>query len=164
MKYILLASSVLIVAACNDRVETENKKMELVKETKSILQDSSGNEAAKDSVPKNIQVDSVIHLAISNDNNSVTVKGYLDKKGDLVTCYLPVVKGKRLTAVVTPEKAKANIRFNHIWKPDGKTDGPFSPSLKYDLLQKGIYKLYIGHNRMAGDPVSTDFVLTVKVQ
>lgn len=164
MKYILLACSVLTGMACHDRAKTENKKMVLATETKNVLPDSANNETANDSIPKNIQVDSIIHLALPNDSNSVTVKGYLDKNGDPVICYLPVVKGKRLTAVVTPEKTKANIRFNHIGLPDGRTDGPFSPLVKYDLAQKGIYKLYIGPNRMAGDPVSTDFLLTVKVQ
>ena len=117
-----------------------------------------------DSVPQNIQIDSVIHFAFANDSFSVTVKGHLDKRGDPVICYLPVVEGKKLTAVVVPEKKRANIRFSHIHLPDGKSDGPFGNSLKYNLTQKGIYKIYIGTNMMAGDPVSSDFVVRVKVE
>jgi hypothetical protein len=163
MKYILLACSILTGVSCNEQVKKGKAKMVLAAETKAISPDSISKTIVKDSIPQNIQIDSVIHLSFAKDSSSVTVKGHLDKKGDPVICYLPVVKGKKLTAVVTPEKAKANIRFNHILLPDGKTDGPFSPSIKYDLVQKGTYKLYIGHNRMAGDPVSSDFVLTVKV-
>ena len=117
-----------------------------------------------DSVPQNIQIDSVIHLAFAKDSFSVSVKGHLDKRGDPVICYLPVVEGKKLTAVVVPAKAKANIRFSHIYLPDGKSDGPFGNSLNFNLTQKGIYKIYIGPNKMAGDPVSSDFVVRVKVE
>jgi hypothetical protein len=36
--------------------------------------------------------------------------------------------------------------------------------MKYDLVQRGVYKIYISPNRMAGDPMSTDFILKVKVE
>ena len=136
----------------------------LVKESRTAAADSVVPEVKADSIPKNIQVDSVIQIAFAKDSISVTVKGHLDKKGDPVICYLPVTKGKKLTASVTPEKTKANIRFSHLYLPDGKSDGPFSPNLKYDLVQRGTYKIYICPNKMAGDPVSTDFTLKVKVE
>jgi hypothetical protein len=118
----------------------------------------------KDTVPQNIQIDSVIHLSFATGSDSVTVKGHLDRRGEPVVCYLPVVQGKRLMASVTPENKKATIRFSHISLPDGTSDGPFGPVLKYKLEQRGLYKIYVGANMMAGDPASTDFVLKVKVQ
>lgn len=164
MKYILLACSILTGVSCNEQVKKGKAKMVLAAETKAISSDSVGKTIIKDSIPQNIQVDSVIHLSFAKDSSSVTVKGHLDRKGDPVICLLQIVKGKRLTATVIPEKPKANIRFSHIELPDGKTDGPFGPAIKYNLNQKGKYKLYMTPNRMAGDPVSTDFLLTVKVQ
>ncbi len=162
--FLLVCCSAVCALACSD----PDKKMEagqgLVKEMKTDSAVTKSALIAGDSIPKNIQVDSVIQLAFAPDSSSVNVKGHLDKKGDPVICYLPVVKGKKLTASVTPEKSKANIRFNYIYLPDGKSDGPFSPSMKYNLVQKGTYKIYIGPNRMAGDPVGTDFVLRVKVE
>jgi hypothetical protein len=165
MRYLLLACcSLFLTAACNDEAKKAESNPGLVKESRTALVDSGAAEAEVENVPKNIQVDSVIHLAFAHDSISVTVKGHLDKKGDPVICYLPVTKGKNLTASVAPEKTKANIRFSHLYLPDGKSDGPFSPNLKYDLVQRGTYKIYIGPNKMAGDPVSTDFTLTVKVE
>ena len=165
MKQILLIGcSVVLINACNDETQKEEVKPELVKESRTDSADPIVPAPTTDSVPKNIQVDSVIQLAFATDSVSVTVKGHLEKNGDPVICYLPVTKGKKLTASVVPEKPKANIRISHIYLPDGKSDGPFSPSMKYDLVQKGIYKLYISPNRMAGDPMSTDFVLKVKVE
>lgn len=165
MRYILLIGcSVLLIIACNDEAKKAEANPGLVKESRTASVDSVTAEVKVDSVPKNIQVDSVIQLAFAADSISVTVKGHLDKKGDPVICYLPVTKGTKLTASVTPEKEKANIRFSHLYLPDGKSDGPFSPNLKYDLVQRGTYKIYIGPNKMAGDPVSTDFILTVKVE
>lgn len=165
MKFILLAcSGILTFAACNDSVVKKETKTASATESRTADLDTVSKMMVADSVPKNIQVDSVIHLSFPTDSSAVMVKGYLDKKGDPVICYLQVVKGKRLTATLTPEKAKANIRFSHIGMPDGKTDGPFGSVMKYDLVQRGMYKLYIAPNRMAGDPVSTDFLLMVKVQ
>jgi hypothetical protein len=161
---LLICCSVFLAVACNEDVKNAGANPALVKESREIPIDSVDITANEDSIPKNIQVDSVIQLAFATDSISVTVKGHLDKRGDPVICYLPVVKGKKLTASVTPEKAKANIRFSHIYLPNGKSDGPFSPSLKYDLVQRGVYKIYISPNRMAGDPVSTDFTLNVKVE
>ncbi|MEP7376593.1 MAG: hypothetical protein ABI675_24560 [Chitinophagaceae bacterium] len=165
MRYILLGCcSVFFTLACNDQGKKIDTQPALVKEIKSDSASPRTTVVASDSVPKNIQIDSVIHLAFARDSISVTVKGHLDKKGDPVICYLPVTKGKKLTASITPEKAKANIRFSYIFLPNGKSDGPFSPSMKYDLVQRGVYKIYISPNKMAGDPISTDFTLKVKVE
>ena len=127
-------------------------------------EDSVSNKTPADSVPQNIQIDSVIHLSFARDSTSVTVKGHLAKRGDPIICYLPVTIGKKLAASVIPDNKKATIRFSHIYLPDGKSDGPFGNTLKYDLKQKGLYKIYIGPNMMAGDPVGSDFVLKVKVE
>lgn len=160
----LVVYSVSIASACNNSPAEDEKKSVTASENNIPKQDSAVIKNTADSVPTNIQIDSVIHLAFAKDSISVTVKGHLGKKGDPVICILPVVQGKKLTAVVTPEKKSATIRFSHISFPDGKSDGPFDNTLKYDLTQKGTYKIYIGPNMMAGDPVSSDFILKVKVE
>lgn len=164
MRYIIVAFMLLVLGACKEKKAEVETNPETVNESNPVIADVIDNKSAADSVPKNIQVDSVIQLDFAKDSSTVTAKGHLDKKGDPVICYLPVTKGKRLTASLVPDNAKANIRFSKIHLPDGKTDGPFSPNLKYDLAQQGTYKIYIAPNRMAGDPVSTDFLLKVKVE
>lgn len=165
MKLIWLAVySVFITMACNNPPAEDEKKSVTASENNIQKQDSTVITNLVDSVPSNIQIDSVIHLAFPKDSISVTVKGHLGKKGDPVICILPIVQGKKLTALITPEKKNATIRFSHINFPDGKSDGPFDNTLKYDLTQQGTYKLYIGPNMMAGDPVSSDFILKVKVE
>lgn len=161
---LLIVSGVLITIACNDSNKTDEKKSETASDNSIPQQDSFVNTTTADSVPQNIQIDSVIHLAFAPGNISVTVKGHLAKKGDPVICYLPVTHGKKLEASVVPDNKKATIRFSHLYLPDGKSDGPFGNTMKYELKQKGAYKIYIGHNMMAGDPVSSDFVLKVKVE
>ena len=164
MRNIIVALMLLLLGACKEKTPEVETNPETVNESNPVIADVVDNKTATDSVPKNIQVDSVIQLDFAKDSTSVTAKGHLDKKGDPVICYLPVTKGKKLTANLVPDNAKANIRFSKIHLPDGKTDGPFSPNLKYDLAQQGTYKIYIAPNRMAGDPVSTDFLLRVKVE
>ncbi|HZI53573.1 MAG TPA: hypothetical protein VFD56_07720 [Chitinophagaceae bacterium] len=164
MRYIMFACMLVLLHSCKGKEEKVETNPETINESNPVIADVIEQTMATDSTPKNVQVDSVIQLAIAKDSNSVTAKGHLDKKGDPVICYLPVTRGKQLTATLIPENTKANIRFSHIYLPDGKKDGPFSPNLKYDLAQKGTYKIYIAPNRMAGDPVSTDFLLKVKVE
>ena len=164
MRYIIVAFMLMLLSACEEKKAEVETNPETVNESNPVIADVVDNKTAMDSVPKNIQVDSVIQLDFAKDSSTVTAKGHLDKKGDPVICYLPVTKGKKLTASLIPDNAKANIRFARIHLPNGKTDGPFSPNLKYDLAQQGTYKIYIAPNRMAGDPVSTDFLLKVKVE
>ena len=154
----------LILLSCNNASNT--KEVSPIPDANSsvhVVQKDSMT-ATIDSVPQNIQVDSVIQLSFPTDSNSVTVKGHMEKRGNPVICYLPVTRGNKLTASVVPDNAKATIRFSHIYLPDGKSDGPFGNTLKYALKQKGTYKLYIGPNKMAGDPFSTDFILKIKVE
>ena len=155
----------LMMFACNHPGETDkNKNIDpgvLAAETSTA---DSDHTSPKDTVPQNIQVDSVIQLSFAPGTNSVQVKGHLDKKGEPVICLLPVVQGKKLTASVIAENEKATIRFSQLYLPDGKSDGPFGQTLNYKLAQKGLYKILISPNKMAGDPASTDFVLNVKVE
>lgn len=160
----LIVYAVFVLAACNSSIEKQEETPVTTAKVDAPVRDSVLDTQSGDSVPPNIQIDSVIHLAFPKDSVSVTVKGHLDKRGEPVICLLPVVQGKKLTALITAEKKNATIRFSHIDFPDGQADGPFGKSVTYDLKQKGTYKLYIAHNMMAGDPVSTDFVLNVKVE
>lgn len=165
MKPVLLViCGVFVILACNDSPKEDKKKSATAGDSVIHQEDSVSNKTLTDSVPQNIQIDSVIHLSFARDSTSVTVKGHLAKRGGPVICYLPVTIGKKLAASVIPGNKKATIRFSHIYLPDGKSDGPFGNTLKYDLKQKGTYKIYIGPNMMAGDPVGSDFVLKVKVE
>ncbi|MCG2617206.1 hypothetical protein LZZ85_23120 [Terrimonas sp. NA20] len=112
-----------------------------------------------------VQKDSTIHLVLKGGGiDSVSGKGHIDKKGTPVICYLDLDKGNKLTGKVIPDKAGANIRFSHIYMPDGSSDGPFGQTIEYTAKQKGTYRLYVSPNMMAGDPESTDFVVTVVVR
>jgi hypothetical protein len=167
MKPVLLITwSAFLTMACNDSTKKTVERTEIAGDSIIPNADSfvSNIASAADTVPQNIQIDSVIHLDFAPGNVSVTVKGHVDKKGAPVICYLPVTIGKKLTASVVPDNKKATLRFSHIYFPDGKSDGPFGNTLKYGIKQKGTYKIYIGPNKMAGDPVSSDFTLTVKVE
>lgn len=158
MKRSLFFCACLMAAcSCSNEGSQSNGNTAVIKDT-SPPKDSSAD------IPLNVQLDTVIHLAFARDSQAVTVKGHLSKKGDPVVCYLPVVNGRTLTAAIIPDDSTANVRFSHIYLPDGSTDGPFGRSLQYKLAQKGVYKIYIAPNRMAGDPGDCDFLLRVGVQ
>lgn len=82
MRYILLVScSLFFVVACNDEAKKVEPPPELVQESRTEAVDSVVPDVNTDSIPKNIQVDSVIQIAFAKDSTSVVVKGHLDKKG-----------------------------------------------------------------------------------
>ena len=163
MRVLLFNLLVIFLIACGQGNDSKvNAPVASVEE--SDVPDSAIDRQTGDSIPTNVQVDSVIYLAFPKDSISVTVKGYVSRKGEPVICMLPVSQGKKLTAHLVAERKSAEIRFSHIDFPDGTADGPFGDSLQYDLKQKGMHKLYIAPNMMASDPVKTDFTLTISVE
>lgn len=153
----------LLLAACSALTACNNSAP--VTEAKEEAKDTA---PATVSIPKgdikNIQTDSTIRFSFTPGIDSAVGKGHLDKKGDPVICYFEADKGQKITGKLIPDNAGANIRFSHIYMPDGSSDGPFGQTIEYRAKQKGIYRLFISPNRMAGDPESTDFTVTVKVK
>jgi hypothetical protein len=155
--YLLAACCFLI--ACNNNADNVTEAKEEAKDTA-----KEAPVMVKETDRTAIQSDSTIHFTMQPGVDSVTGKGHLDKKGDPVICYIDIEKGKKITGKVIPGKAGANIRFSHIYLPDGSSDGPFGQTIEYNAKQTGTYRLFISPNRMAGDPESTDFTVAVKVQ
>lgn len=158
-KIIYLFTACCLFMACNNNSNN-------VSEAKEEAKDTAQQEPAivKDLEMPAVQSDSTIRFTIRPGVDSVVGQGHLGKKGDPVICYIVVEKGKKITGKVIPAKAGANIRFSHIYMPDGSSDGPFGQTIEYTAKQAGAYRLFISPNRMAGDPESTDFTVVVKVQ
>lgn len=158
----LLAGLVILLASCGNNSPQEEAaapEADTLLQTDSIPPAPANQENAR----ANIQQDSIIRLAFLPDSNTLTAQGHLDDPLSSVICYLPVTKGRKLTATLVPEKQPANIRFNQVFMPDGSSDGPFGQTLEYELKQKGTYKLYIGPSLMANDAYRGRFELRVKV-
>jgi hypothetical protein len=162
MKVFLFLISLIVLIACdnNNTKETGAPRAE----EKAVVPDSVIDRHTGDSAAANVQVDSVIHIAFPKDSVSMTVRGHVGRKGEPVICLLPIAQGKKLTARVVADNKDAQIRISHIDFPDGSADGPFGNFMQYDLKQKGLHKLYIAPNMMAGDPVNTDFTLILSVE
>lgn len=163
----IMYAALLATTACQERSREQGNAatMAAAETTAAEIPVDTMPAVSRDTIPYNIQVDSVIHLSFPKDSTGVSVKGYLDKDGGPVICYMQVAGSGWLHAGLVPEKKNANIRFSHIYKPDGESDGPFGQTLKYRLAAKGMYKLYIAPNQMAGDKrEGNDFTLTVRVR
>ena len=156
---------VIVLAACT-QPDQKKETPSPTADTVTVIQTDTAPpaRATKGNTHQNIQVDSVIYLAFSPGSNSLSVKAHMNAAHSPVICYLPVTTGSKLTASIVPDKRPANIRFNQIFLPDGRSDGPFGQTLDYDLPQKGMYKLYIGPSLMASDAYTGDFRLQVKVE
>jgi hypothetical protein len=102
----------------------------------------------------------VVHLEA--DTGTVRTRGYLSQGPD--TCTIVISRGGELVAGLVPDDPKGNIRFTQIILPGGKADGPFGRSLRYPVAGKGVYRLIIGQNLMAGDPWTGAFTLNVQLK
>lgn len=159
MRRVFLAIAIAgMFAACNNESREPEAKEEARDTAKTEPVIVPENEIAVN------QSDSTIHFSLKTGADSAMGKGHLDKNGDPVICYIDLEKGQKISGKVVPGKAGANIRFSHIYMPDGSSDGPFGQTIEYTARQKGTYRLFISPNRMAGDPESTDFTVTVKVK
>ncbi|MEO8710509.1 MAG: hypothetical protein ABI405_00230 [Parafilimonas sp.] len=106
-------------------------------------------------------------LTVDLNNNKASVRAYLGGIGKHVTLVIAVTAGDSITAEIIPEDDTANIRFNQIYIPAGKTgkyDGPFSRNISYPITAKGNYKLIIGENLMAEDNWQGNFTCNVLIK
>lgn len=165
MKYILLSGLLFSFLACTNDNRKKGPEVPVISSDSTVqAPQKEPVTVAVDTVPHNIQVDTVIHLAFAKDSTTLTAKGSLNKKSTPVICYLPVDRRVKLNARIIPVDQDLNIRFSQIIKPDGQSDGPFDRQLKYTLQQKGLYKLIIGPNLMAEGKRSGDFLIRLEAK
>ena len=97
----------------------------------------------------------------------VQIKGKIDGL-DGVTYLMDVAKGQKLPgsveAISEAGKEQNNIRFSQIFTPSGEADGPFGPTISYDLTEAGTWKLIISENQMSGDAWSGEFKMTIGIK
>ncbi|HEV8083576.1 MAG TPA: hypothetical protein VGP55_10260 [Chitinophagaceae bacterium] len=106
-------------------------------------------------------------LTVKLTNNKGSIRGYLSGIGRHVTLIVPVNSGDSITAQIIPDDDTANIRFNQVYIPLGKTgkyDGPFSRSISYPVSVKGNYKLIIGENLMKESDWKGNFTCNVLIK
>ena len=165
MRAPLLILMVAIFASCNS---DDNKGI-----VEAVVKDTTVNETPRDnvaihpkvdSIPYNIQVDTVINFAFAPDSSSLTTRGSINKKSEPVNCYLQLSTKKTIIATIIPDDNNLNIRFSNIIAPDGSSDGPFGRQLKYEAKQKGMYKLIIASNSMAEGKTRGDFSIRLELR
>ena len=87
---------------------------------------------------------------------------------DGVTYLMDVSKGQKLTgsveAISEAGKKQNNIRFSQIFTPSGEADGPFGPTISYDLTESGTWKLIVNENQMSGDAWTGEFKMTIGIK
>ena len=164
MKTSLIALVIMAFSCNNENQPAANKDSVVLKENSTKKIQETINNKVSDTI-NNIEInDSVIHIKFPKDSISTTVAGKMKGINHPVTVYIPVKHGKQLTAIVTTKDSIANIRFNQIFTPDGKADGPFGKELKRTIHQQGTYKLIIAEDMMQGDEYKGNFELTVMVK
>ena len=164
----LLFFLLIIAGACNSN---QDKTMH----SDTLNQENDTTKARKDLKYKIDTSKQVIDMLIKRDtlltvdlvNNKGSVRAYLSGIGKHVTIVVPVKGGDSITAQIIPDDDTANIRFNQIYIPVGKTgkyEGPFSRSISYPVTVKGDYKLIVGENLMAEQAWDGNFTCTVLIK
>lgn len=128
--------------------------------TKNSKKIASENHDAKVEKVITLQDSDTINIPISNGYGKVMLS-----KQERQTAYISFDTGsyKHLHGKITPKDTIANIRFSQITMPDGTMDGPFWTEIDYNLPQKGIYKISLGENMMAGDPWGGIFTVEINL-
>lgn len=107
-------------------------------------------------------------LTVKLQNNKGSVRCYLSGIGKHVTIIVPVQSGDSITAQLIPDDDTANIRFNQIFIPlgkSGKYDGPFSRKISYPIYKiHGNYRLIVGENLMAQADWKGNFTCNVLIK
>lgn len=107
-------------------------------------------------------------LTVKLENNKGSIRAWLSGIGKHVTLVVPVQSGDSITAKLIPDNDTANIRFNQIFIPlgkSGKYDGPFSRKISYPIHKiHGNYRLIVGENLMAEADWKGYFTCTVLIK
>ncbi|RZM06890.1 MAG: hypothetical protein EOO88_52655 [Pedobacter sp.] len=164
---ILLFATLILFAACNNTTDTkvapaDNQAVDSA--THSTLENTEPIQTTADTVPQNLQIDTVINLAFAPDNAILTARGTINKKSDPVSCYLQVAKPMKISGTIIPDDPQLNVRFSQVFMPDNSSDGPFTRQLKYDFKKAGLYRIIIAPNNMAEGKRSGDFTLKLEAK
>lgn len=150
----LLVLAVLAMACNNESHEEENVKTTPVSKEEKRPPIDSIIDATKDTV---------IQLSFPAGDSSVVVLGQLNRPDQHITVNVTVQNARQLTATVTPVDSLANIRFNRVISPDGKSNGPFGKEISLPVQQSGTYQFIIAHNLMAEGGLTKQFRLRVSI-
>ena len=135
---------------------------------------SPESQIKKDSVPDNTpnkytNKDSLIIPPVSGIVELIPENGKIQtilhkEKEQIIYIKFPSEEYKKLSARISSQDSKANIRISQIIMPNGKMDGPFGTEFTYDLPQQGTYGLLIHENQMAGDPWIGNFRIEIDLK
>ncbi|MFN4313236.1 MAG: hypothetical protein ACK4E0_03005 [Chitinophagaceae bacterium] len=117
-----------------------------------------------DSVPPNIQIDSLIHIAIADGQNMVKTRAAIEQDAGIVICQWKTKSPKRLQATIVPVKVGLKLRFSELVYPNKRTEGPFGKSISINLEEPGLYQLKITPNQMAGSRHQGEFELEFRLE
>ncbi len=167
-QYLLLSLVLIFFAACNSGNNQNNKQDTLTQATDT----TKAKAGLQYKIDTSKQVNTILVkrdtlLTVDLNNNKGSVRAYLSGIGKHVTIVVPVKNGDSITAQIIPDDDTANIRFNQIYIPVGKTgnfDGPFSRNISYPITVKGDYKLVIGENLMAEGDWKGNFTCNVLIK
>lgn len=155
----------LLLFSCNSNSTTP--------EASSLLPDSFSTIAepvldalppvTRDSVPPNIQIDSVVMVVMPPGDSIIHIQAALEPAINQVICRWKVDKPQRLQARIKPENGRLKLRFAELLFPDQSIQGPFGRDLNIELEREGMYQLRIAPNQMAGSKNRGEFEIFWKI-
>lgn len=176
---VIIFSSVTFLSSCNNKSDDPNSRMDdtarqeqnqtTTQNSNETSQDANSEEKAPSTNDKPLTEDTKdgIKVNFPVGATEVSITGKIDGMNP-VTYLMDVSKGQTITgsieAVSESGKEQGNIRFSQIISPSGNADGPFGPTIKYDLTEAGTWKLIVNENQMSGDPWTGEFKMIIGIR
>ena len=157
---VFFISAVLI--SCGDRQtpDTSNKDTTSVNEQTKKTDEHASRDDSKDEHHSS----DGIRVTFPVGSTEVSVNGEISGLGEQKIYVMEVKEGQKLNASVKPADGDGNIRISQIISPTGEADGPFGPSVTYDLNASGDWKIVLSENQMAGDAWKGEYILTIDIK
>lgn len=152
--YLFFVMMSVFLTACNHEGRTQSGGAD-VADTMAV-----DGTASSPSVPQKLENKDSINLQLVN--GEATQEATMEK-GKHVVFLFDVEKPGALSASVKPGEANGNVRIAQIFLPNNEADGPFGPTMEYNLKEPGTYRIVVSENQMAGDPYNGPFTFSVKV-
>ena len=182
--FVVCSILVLGISSCGNKKDDPNSKMDDTARNEAPSNTDNGNttgdnntgsqdakeektENTSDNKPLTEKIAGGYKINFPKGATEVEIKGNIDGFNG-VTYFMDVSKGQKLTgsieAISKEGKEQNNIRFSQIISPNGDGDGPFGPTISYDLNEAGQWQLIVSENQMSGDPWKGEFKMSIGIK
>lgn len=145
--------------AYSRQIKKERDSLKLLSEQNAVPKPKADSSVTKNQQTK-VRTDTIPVKVIYGKAKIDTIKA----EGQRFVFVLNSDTANKLSIKITSKDSLANLRVSQIIDFKNNSDGPFGREVEYEIKEKGIQKIIVSENQMAGQPWGGSFSFEVKLK